>query len=178
MTKPNKPYDTTPRLDPCKGYWFNMILLGGKGASYPRFARFFYWLIVMRRFSWAFMLNFIALGCLEVTEKFECGVVGWWWCLNPVTVIGLNWVGSWVGLSQFSSGFYYSLQTAKFPSSVYAVKLQWTAHSANCLSVFRDGGKFWMCQNYPKPVSKSCFAKNEFCLMIIQKKQNSIATDV
>ena len=31
----------------------------------------------MRRFSWACMPNFIALGCLEVGEKFSVGgVVG------------------------------------------------------------------------------------------------------
>ena len=29
----------------------------------------------MSRFSWACMPNFIALGCLEVGEKF---LVGWW----------------------------------------------------------------------------------------------------
>ena len=39
---------------------------------------FFYWLTLMRRFSWACMPNFVVLGCLEVGEKFSVVGGGWW----------------------------------------------------------------------------------------------------
>ena len=35
----------------------------------------FYWPTLMRRFSWACMPNCVALGSVEVAEKFR--VVGW-----------------------------------------------------------------------------------------------------
>ena len=38
----------------------------------------FYWPTLMRRFSWACMPNCIALGSVEVVEKFRVGGgVGW-----------------------------------------------------------------------------------------------------